>query len=103
MNTAIYIQLKLCPESAPGAGHSALTQQNVHGYRGSTVTVHNIPSGIGKAITVWLGTYISVVNKIYSYCNCTSVIIKIMNCVSIERLTTHLISGNTVSFRGSSV
>ena len=24
--------------------HSALTQQNVHGYRGSTVTVHNILS-----------------------------------------------------------
>ena len=30
---------------APGAGHIALTQHNVHGYWGSTVTVHNIPSG----------------------------------------------------------
>ena len=25
---------KLCPGNAPGAGHSALTQLNVHGYRG---------------------------------------------------------------------
>ena len=39
--------------------NSALTQQNgnvhAHGW-GSTVTVHNIPSGIGKAISVWLGS-----------------------------------------------
>ena len=32
-----YHHVKLCPGSAPGAGYSALTQQNVHGYRGSTV------------------------------------------------------------------
>ena len=49
---------------------TVLTQQNVHGCRGSTVTVHNIPSGIGKAITVWLGTYIGVVNKLITVYGC---------------------------------
>ena len=43
----IYIYTNLCPGHAPGAGHSALTQQNVHGWE-STVTVHNIPSGRGN-------------------------------------------------------
>ena len=46
-NIYIYIYTNLCPGHAPGAGHSALTQQNVHGWE-STVTVHNIPSGRGN-------------------------------------------------------
>ena len=44
-----YHQAYLCPGYGLGAGDSALTQQSVHGYRGSTVTVHNILSG--KAVS----------------------------------------------------
>ena len=55
---------KLCPGSAPGAGHSALTQQNVHSWgKYCHCTQHTIRC-IGNAITVWLGTYSGVVNEI---------------------------------------
>ena len=72
----LYIFIQCCVQRVHLEQVTVLTQQNVHGYWGSTVTVHNIPSGIGKAITVWLGTYIGVVNKILTVYDCDNYIIK---------------------------